>query len=279
VRVFDLNEAGEAYRAGLRSGDVILSVNGSQVYSVLEFERIVRGVNVQEYEIYREGIRENFIVEFDQVREVVISSVIPGSPAEGVGFEAGDVIISVNGENIYDSLELIAYVEAHSDGALAYSIERGGERMFYEVKPEDGKIGVYLSELITYGEEQEISLYNTNLLSSVVEIRDEQYPWYQAVYKSFGEGFRLAKLTGEMFLVVVADIVRAGEVPDTVAGPVGIASLTHVFVQEGFISVLRFVAILSLSLGVINILPFPALDGGRLLFLFIEFIIGRRVNQ
>jgi len=279
VRVFDLNEAGEAYSAGLREGDVILSVNGSQVYSVLEFERIVRGVNVQEYEIYRDGIRENFIVEFEQVREVVISSVIPGSPAEKVGFEAGDVIVSVNGEKVYDSLELITYVEAHSDGALAYSIERGGERMFYEVKPEEGKIGVYLSELITYGEEQEISLYNTNLLSSVVEIRDEQYPWYQAVYKSFGEGFRLAKLTGEMFLAVVADIISAGEVPDTVAGPVGIASLTHVFVQEGFISVLRFVAILSLSLGVINILPFPALDGGRLLFLLIEFIIGRRVNQ
>jgi regulator of sigma E protease len=55
--------------------------------------------------------------------------------------------------------------------------------------------------------------------------------------------------------------------------------MTHVVVNEGLVSVLRFVALLSLSLGVINILPFPALDGGRLLFLVVEFIIGRRVNQ
>ena len=66
---------------------------------------------------------------------------------------------------------------------------------------------------------------------------------------------------------------------DSVAGPVGIAQMTHTFVQEGFIPLIRFVAILSLSLAVINILPFPALDGGRLLFLIIEMITGRRVNQ
>jgi regulator of sigma E protease len=279
VRVFDVNEGGKAYKSGLRSGDYIISVNGEQVYSVIEFEDIVRGVNVQEFEVYRDGVSEMHILEYEQFRKVVISSVVPGSPAGLAGFENGDVIVSVNGENVFDSVALITYVEEHGDEVLAYSIERSGERMFYEVKPEEGKIGVFLSELMSYGEEQDISLYNTGLFSSVANINNIQYPWYAAIYESFGEGYRLAKITGQMFIQMVGTIIRSGEVPDSVAGPVGIASLTHVFLQEGFISMLRFVAILSLSLGVINILPFPALDGGRLLFIFIEFLIGRRVNQ
>jgi len=60
---------------------------------------------------------------------------------------------------------------------------------------------------------------------------------------------------------------------------VGIAHMTYIFVKEGFSSVIRFVALLSLSLAVLNILPFPGLDGGRLLFIFVEWVTGRRVNQ
>jgi regulator of sigma E protease len=279
VRVFDLDTNSKAYRAGMREGDYILQINEQQIYSVIEFEQAVRGISMLEYEVYRDGMQEVVIVEFDQIRKVIISEVIPETPADEVGLKDGDVIISVNGIEVKDSLELIGYVEEHTDEKLAYLIERQGDQYFYEIKPEEGRIGVYLSELMDYGAEQEMSVYNASLLSSVVAINDQKYPWYVSIYKSFGEGFRLAKLTGAMFLSVVADIVRGGEVPDTVAGPVGIAHLTHIFVQEGFISVLRFVAILSLSLAVINILPFPALDGGRLLFIIIEFIIGRRVNQ
>lgn len=279
VRIFDLYKSSEAYKVGLRKGDFILSINGKQLYSVSDFEQASRGQKIQEYEVYRDGIREKFIIEFEQIRWVIISAVLPDSPAEKAGFKNGDVIVSVNGNNVEDSLELIDFVEQHSSDTLAYLIERDGKRLFYEVKPEEGKIGVFLSELMTYGKEQNMSVYNVSLTSSVVEVKEEKYPFYIAFYKSFNEGFRLAKLTGGMFLTIVADLIKSGEVPETVAGPVGIARLTYVFVQEGFIPLLRFVAILSLSLAVINILPFPALDGGRLLFIIIELIVGRRVNQ
>lgn len=279
VRIFELEKGSEAYKMGLRADDVILTVNGSQVYSVDDFEELVRGVEEVEYEIYRDGFREKFMVEMDQTRKVIVSEVLPDSPAQEAGLMDGDVILSVNGNKVADSLELIEFVEEHSDENLAYLVGRNGQTLFYEIKPEDGRIGVLLSELMSYGEQQEMSLYNVNQLSSVLEIKEEQYPVHVAVYKAFGESFRLAKLTGKMFVGFVIDFVSDGEVPETVAGPVGIAQLTHVFVQEGVVPVIRFVAILSLSLAVINILPFPALDGGRLLFILIELIIGRRVNQ
>jgi len=100
-----------------------------------------------------------------------------------------------------------------------------------------------------------------------------------AMYKSFGENIKLGKMTAGMFVDVVGDLVTSGDVPEGVAGPVGIFQMTHVFAHEGLIAILRFMALLSLSLAVINILPFPALDGGRLVFVLIEFFTGKKVNQ
>ncbi len=279
VKIFDLKNHTAMYKAGLRPGDSIVSVNGSQVYNVRDYEELVRGVPAVEYIVYRNGLMEKFMVERSQARRVIVSKVLPGSAAEKAGLRDSDVVVSVNGNTITESLELIKFVEEHQTEKLAYTIDRGGQKVFYEIQPVEGKIGVLLSELMSYNEEAGVSLYNTDLLSSVVEIKDEQYPFYVAVYKGFGESYRLAKLTAKMFTGFVGGLLKSGEVPESVAGPVGIAQMTHVFVQEGFIPLLRFIAILSLSLAVINILPFPALDGGRLLFILIEFITGRRVNQ
>ncbi len=274
VKVFD------SMMAGLQPDDVVLSVNDEQVFYVSQFEELVRGQSILDYEVYRDGQVEKVIVDLPEAgRKVVISRVLLNGPAYTIGLQEGDVIISINGREINDSQEMIDFVGSRQDEALAYLIERDHEKIFYEIEPEDGKIGVLLSELIVEGMGVGVSIYNVDLISTVLGIKDEQYPVHVAVYKSFGESVRLAKLTAGMFLDFISSVVGDGEIPDSVAGPVGIAQLTHVFVQEGLIPLLRFVAILSLSLAVINILPFPALDGGRLLFIVIELIIGRRVNQ
>ncbi len=279
VRIFDLKKHTDYYKAGLRPGDTVISVNGSQVFNVEQYEDLVRGVSSLDYEVYRDGLVSTVIVERDLIRQVLVSRVIPDSPAARAGILEEDIILSVNGTDINDSLELIKFVEEHADENLAYLINRGGQRMFYEITPEEGKIGVYLSELMSYGADQGVSIYNVDLVSSVKEIKEERYPWYISLYKSFGETYRLSKLTVGMLGNFVSGLILDGEVDQSVAGPVGIAQMTHTFVQEGFIPLIRFMAILSLSLAVINILPFPALDGGRLLFILIEFLIGRPVPQ
>jgi regulator of sigma E protease len=279
VKIYDLKEHTSAYKVGLRPGDIIVSINGEQVFEINDYEQAIRGHRVIEFDVYRDGVMEPFILERNDVRRVVISKVIPGGPADEAGILPGDVIVSINGKDIYDSEELIAYVSENSETNLAYLIERDGQRVFYEIVPDEGRIGVYLSELMSYDDDAGVSIYNSDLLSSVVEIKEEKYSIVQAPIKAFNESVRLSKMTAEMFIGFVKGLVSKGEVPESVAGPVGIAQMTHSFVQEGFMPLLRFVAILSLSLAVINILPFPALDGGRLLFIVIEFITGRRVKQ
>lgn len=74
-------------------------------------------------------------------------------------------------------------------------------------------------------------------------------------------------------------LATRGHVPEGITGIVGIAVLTHSSVQEGFMTYLRLVALLSLSLAILNVLPLPALDGGRLLFVLAEMILRRPLNQ
>lgn len=279
VKVFEIDTNSEVYGAGLRRGDTIISVNGAQVFSIEDYEEIVRGEESLEYVIFRDGFREEFVVNLDSSRNVLIDRVLPGSPAEMAGLQSRDIILSVNGKNVNDSLELIEFVGLHGEEILAYTIERQGQEEFFEIKPEEGKIGVLLSELIDEGVTTDLSLYNSDQISSAVKINKAKYPIHIAAYNAFGEGFRMAKMTGQMFVSMVGNLISGGEVSEAVGGPVRIATYTHIFVQEGIIPLLRFVAILSLSLAVINILPFPALDGGRLFFILIEFILGKRVNQ
>ncbi|MFA6305747.1 MAG: RIP metalloprotease RseP [Candidatus Gracilibacteria bacterium] len=279
IEVFKVDPYGPHYRYGLRDGDTILSVNGKQVYYVDQFESFVRGVSPLEYEVYRNGERQKVIVEAPQTRKIIASDVLAGSPAAKAGIKVRDIILSVNGKNVTDSLELIKYVEEHEAEVISYAVERDGTKLFFEIKPENKKIGVLLSELMTYTSFQDVSLYNVNVVSSVAEVKDEKYPVHVAVYKSFVEMVKVSKLTAEAFGSFVGGFVTSGEVPDGVSGPVGIARMTHVFAQEGVISLIRFMAILSLSLAVINVLPFPGLDGGRILFIVGEVVLGRRISR
>lgn len=279
VKLFDVGVDSDSYRYGLRAADIILTINGEQVFYVPQYEEITRGRGTLEYEVYRNGLVEKVIVEQDPSRRIIVSNVLPDSPAMAAGLQDADVIVSVNGKEITDVEEMIAFVEEHDAEDLAFIIERNGEKILYEIKPENSKIGVLLSELMSYGVDRGITVYNVDQMSSILEIKDEKYPVYISAYKAIGETWRLSKMTAKMFVSFVSNFIRNGDVPSDVSGPVGIAQLTHLFVQEGFIPLIRFVAILSLSLAVVNILPFPALDGGRLFFIFVEFLIGRKVNQ
>jgi len=105
------------------------------------------------------------------------------------------------------------------------------------------------------------------------------YPWYKGIFMGVINAFYLIGLILAALAGLLRDLIWLGRFSNDVFGPIGIASITGQVIREGFLSVFYFIALLSINLAIINILPFPALDGGRLLFLGIEKIKGKPISQ
>ena len=280
VNVVNLADNSNAYLAGLRNGDSILKMNGARTYDTNQFYNKLGASERVDMEVYRDGMIYQIGFDTEVLKKVIISDVLSDTPAAKAKLLPGDIILSVNGEKKFHPEDVISYVKANLHKTLTFLIERDGKTIFYYIKPNsEGRIGVLLSPLDIYGKGQVIGVYNAVLNSSIIEIKDDKYPIHISAYKSFYEMVRLSKLTATMFMDFVVNLVKTRTVAEDVAGPVGIATMTSVFVSEGLVSLLRFMALLSLSLAVINILPLPALDGGRIIFVLFELIFARRFNQ
>ena len=189
---------------------------------------------------------------------LAIQDVIEGGIAAESGILSGDVIKKINGQNIEidsDVLEMQASLPT-----ITYEILRGTELLTFEMTPdEDNKVGVSL-----------------NSGFDVEEIKDVRFPFYQAPIEALKTSAVLGFLTVDMFGQLIVNLTKF-VMPTDVAGPVGIVQMTHKIVEVGdFMELIKFTALLSISLAVINILPFPALDGGRLVFIVYEAIARRK---
>ncbi len=194
--------------------------------------------------------------------QIQIIKVLPESPAEKVGIRMGDIIVSINNTPFRKYKDLQKYVDEHTGEELSYKIKRGDEEKIFIVKPElmeetgRGGIGV-----------------------AIAEIGLVKYPFYIA----FWEGIKTAIFLTWAIIIAFYDLLKnliiGNGMSAQVAGPVGIAALTGQMARMGFVYLLQFTAMLSINLAIINAFPFPALDGGRLLFLIIEKIKGSPVKQ
>lgn len=201
---------------------------------------------------------ESGIVEVQDV--LYIHEIMPDSVLAETDLESGDAIVRFNDNPVPVSTELSGLISPNEIVRLA--IIRDGKESILDVQVgSDGQLGFVISD------EQ-----------MVLNVKNVRYPFYTAPYHSIKEVGRLSVLTVKMLGDVVISLVAKFTVPDGVAGPVGIAKMTHHFVQQGFMALLQFTALISISLGVINIMPFPALDGGRFLFIIFEAVTRRKPN-
>ncbi|OGH16424.1 MAG: hypothetical protein A3C97_02830 [Candidatus Levybacteria bacterium RIFCSPHIGHO2_02_FULL_37_11] len=194
--------------------------------------------------------------------KVRINEIVKGSPADIVGLKVYDAINTVNGISITNTSELLAITKKN----LGEKIELKIERQNSGVKT----IGITPRKNYPKGEGPMgigISKYDI-----------KKYPLYQAPFVGILEAFKYSWLILSGLGGVVSQLILHAQVPKGVAGPVGIAQLTGQFVAVGPLAVLSFVSLLSLNLAILNILPIPALDGGRLFFILIEAVTGRKVS-
>lgn len=197
---------------------------------------------------------------------VHVEQVVAGGPAATAGIEKNDIVELVSdaaGEkhSIGIPNDLTSFTYAHRGELLTLTILRGNTTMLVHIVPRtvvpagQGPMGVAISDL-------EMKQYSLTTA-----------PW--AALKETGSRTK-DMLVGIWVLLV--NLVRLKPIGGDVAGPIGIAAVTGQAVKFGFKAVLEFMSILSLNLAVLNALPIPALDGGRVLFVFVEKILGRKVK-
>jgi regulator of sigma E protease len=197
------------------------------------------------------------------IPKMAISEVLKGKPAHAAGIQAGDIILSINGDRQQDYEEMRRLIEHNPGTPLIFEFRRGEEIFSAEVTPvldpeEDrGKVGVAF--VPGFPE---------------MDFVKKRYPFFIAIPKGIQETARLTTLTFSVlgkFLTGKLSIRHLG-------GPITIVRFAGQAAESGFISLVQFVAFLSLNLAILNILPIPVLDGGHLAFLAIESVIGKPVS-
>lgn len=194
--------------------------------------------------------------------KIQIIQILEGTPAKEADVETGDTLISVDGKKIKEVAEMQDYVAGKIGVPVKMIFERGGSEIEKEVVP------IFLPETGRGG-------IGVGLLKSGIV----SYPWYSALWKGAEATVFFTWNVIVAFYELIKNLIITQKVSVDLSGPVGIAVLTGQVARMGFIYLLQFTAMLSVNLAVINFLPFPALDGGRILFLIIEKIRRRPVSQ
>jgi len=192
--------------------------------------------------------------------EVKVVDVVAGSPAQSGGIVVGDVVKTVDGKEVKTVDDFISKVEEKKGRKTFIELDNGKRLILSprENPPEgEGPLGVVIS--------------TTEIYFPPVWQRP-----FLGIYYGFKDAIFWGRTVLEGFASIFTNLFR-GVVPKDVAGPVGIFAVTSEAAKIGILALVNFVGILSVNLAILNIIPFPALDGGRLLFIGIEGLIGKKV--
>jgi regulator of sigma E protease len=199
----------------------------------------------------------------------VLTSEVGGVQEGSAAFEAGiqkkDVILSINDREV-SCWSTIADIIGKSDGEkLRITIERNNSVKDIYVSPQ------LVKAKNVFGED--IDIYRIGISASSQTVIERQNP-FMAIGSGVEQTWYITKLT----LISIVKMIKGELSPKALGGPIMIAQMTGTYAKEGMIPFLFFMALLSVNLGILNLLPIPVLDGGHLFFYMIELVIRREVN-
>lgn len=274
--------ASVAEQAGLQEGDRILRIGDESIHSWQQLEESLKQVIGREarFEVERGGTAFTLRATLPQLQKdallvnvandalgispgisVLIDSVTPGSPAEVGGVQAGDQVLQADNMAVQTVGDLIRYIQARPGQAIELELLRDQTHLRLQVVPKAtdgavGRIGVGLKARAA----SEPQLYRMGFVEGIVY------------------GFsRTAEMTG-LTLQVVGKMITTAISPENLGGPIAIAQLAGKTAEMGLVPFVTILALLSVNLAVLNLLPVPVLDGGHLLYLGLEKVRGRPLS-
>jgi regulator of sigma E protease len=262
-----------AERAGIRPGDRIVSVAGRPVDTWERFFIQVAPRAGQRVEIgvrHADGRETTAVLVPDSktrfqmgdigvlpVMHPMVRAVNAGQPADKAGIEVGDVVLAVNGEPVTPQKPLVETIKASANVPLRLTIQREGRVRDVVVTPEKqdgvGKIGVVLNAF-------EIRIIKPGFLRAVQMSFERNRDWSTLIVQT------------------LAGLFSGETSPKQLMGPVGIAQLSGDAARAGLIELLTLMAMISLNLGLLNLLPIPVLDGGHIMILALEGLARRDLS-
>jgi regulator of sigma E protease len=267
-------ENSAAAKAGLREGDQILQVNGQQMGNWEEILNAIymesvgsdatlvvrRGTGEQQVVIPRSDIPDPNPAAFGIIpskTDIVIGTVEPGMPADNVGLKPMDVLVALNGIPIRYDQKVREIVKEHAGKPMPIEWKHGDQLMSGTVTPsDDGRIGISFGARY-YGPTATV---------------------HYTVPEALSKGLKDLAAVSVLFVHQMGQLIT-GKVAfsQSVGGPIKIAQMATQSAEMGVGTYLGFMALLSISLAFLNILPFPALDGGHLVFLIYEAIFRKEI--
>ena len=205
----------------------------------------------------------------ERVTAAKVDVVNPGSAAERAGFMVGDKVVSIDGQAIESFGEMQRIVGVSPNQSLHFTVERGGKFVDITATPE--------LKTITdrFGNEMRMGLLGIQRSASAddwtLKRHDPATAFVMAVKECY---FVVSRSLGYLY-----DVVTGRESADQLGGPIRIAQVSGQVASAGFVALLNLAAIISVSIGLLNLFPIPMLDGGHLLFYSIEAIRGRPLSE
>lgn len=198
-----------------------------------------------------------------------VDAITPDSAAAAAGFEVGDVVVSIDGTPIESFSDMQRIVSVNPDVPLDFVVDRGGAPVKLVATPQLREVDD------RFGNTHRIGLLGIQRSAEPDEVSQVRYSIPAAIWEGTKETWFVIDRT----VSYLVGVVVGREAADQLGGPIRIAEMSGQVAQLGFLALLNLTAVLSISIGFLNLLPVPMLDGGHLLFYGIEAVRGRPLSE
>ena len=210
-----------------------------------------------------------FMLYGKQTMSARVDSVQPDSAAAAAGFKAGDIVVAINGHPIENFTEMQRIVGASAGESLAVTVDRDGNQLVLTATPA-------LKEVKdNFGNVQRIGILGISRSMAPEDLKLHPVAPPQAVVLAVQETWSVIERT----LSYIGGVIAGREAANQLGGPIRIAQMSGQVASFGFVPLIQLAAVLSVSIGLLNLFPIPLLDGGHLLFYLIEGIRGRPLSE